>query len=292
LPSAVTAVTVLNDSLVWLIEPEFEYERIFYCAGCSYNLFGAMPEFRMESDINDFNSDENIKNFKANLDRFNYYGSAFISEGHGMSTIRFFFDEKKEIFVVYRTVEGGINLSYYTIHDFSDNYIPRVPVNYLIPVRQIDSEKIIPPDQNESEEWYDLSEAVGEKYALMYGEIFITDFIYDNYEPRGSGYAVNDLIDMQLNGKWGIIDKNGNVAIPFLFDDIEFLNDDIAFAKYGGKYGVLDLRNTITIIAGDSPVTDDNMLINIIYILIISVILIIFAIFNYQRHHIKINKNQ
>jgi hypothetical protein len=66
------------------------------------------------------------------------------------------------------------------------------------------------------------------------------------------------------------------------------MNDDIAFAKYGGKYGVLDLRNTITIIAGDSPVTDDNIL---IYILIISVIFAISAIFNYLRYHIKINKN-
>ena len=266
MPLSLTSAYDGTGNLVWLIEPGLEYDRIFYCAWCRMNLFGTEPEARADFDISCFDNDENILNFKTNLNKFMYdNGSAYVSVGHGYSTQFYFFDEAKEIFLVYWVGDGGAGLEYYTNSGF-------LPGNRLTAIRKIDSEKIKTEENDWGEEEYYLDDAsIGGKYALMYGGKFITDFIYEDYESRGSRYTVSDLIDVQFNGKIGIVDKNGSVAIPFLFDDIEFIDDNTAFAKYDGKYGVLALRRTML---SSSPKTGDNISIHIFTLLCISVILI------------------
>ena len=50
------------------------------------------------------------------------------------------------------------------------------------------------------------------------------------------------------NGKWGIVDKNGNITVPFVYDTIG-LTDRKGFmvAQKSGKLGVIDYQNHVII---------------------------------------------
>ncbi len=122
--------------------------------------------------------------------------------------------------------------------------------NWLRAFRKIDSEKVTSEDLSEvpdySEIYYDLSGAYdGDKYALVCGTEFLTDFIYD-FDFENSLYANNqrNLIAIKSDGKFGAADKNAKIAVPFVMDGIIFVSEEIAFALYGGKWGVLDLDET------------------------------------------------
>jgi len=43
---------------------------------------------------------------------------------------------------------------------------------------------------------------------------------------------------------WGILDTNGSISVPFVFDAILLIDEETAFAKYNGKYGILDIEKT------------------------------------------------
>lgn len=178
--------------------------------------------------------------------------------------------KNKEVFVIYWSGDGGAGLKYCTFNDFMKNFNE----TRLIPIRRIDSEKI-EFDNEDPSSWILDYTYIGDKYALMYGGKFISGFIYDDYESRGSRYTVSDIIDMQSNGKFGIIDKYGKVAVPFLFDDVEFIDDNNAFVKYNGKYGVLDVRSTMIEFAG-SPPTGESPSIYIVILSFTSLISILF----------------
>ena len=53
---------------------------------------------------------------------------------------------------------------------------------------------------------------------------------------------------VKKDGKWGAIDKSGNVVIPFEFTELEAFNDDLAKAqKNNGKYGFIDKQGNIVV---------------------------------------------
>ena len=85
---------------------------------------------------------------------------------------------------------------------------------------------------------YDFSDAqIGDKYAVAYNGTFVTDFIYDERDEN----TASDKIAVKLGDKWGVLDKDGNTLKPFEFDHITLIDDDAAFAKYNGKYGILNI---------------------------------------------------
>jgi hypothetical protein len=84
------------------------------------------------------------------------------------------------------------------------------------------------------------------KYAVMNknGEL-ITDFSYVGGSRIAKGYvAVGKTENSELDEKWGLLDYDGNEIIPFVFESIEGIDEYTVFAKYEGKYGILDVRAT------------------------------------------------
>ena len=49
---------------------------------------------------------------------------------------------------------------------------------------------------------------------------------------------------MQLDNKWGILNKYG-VAVQFCFEYIVLVDNKTAFVKLNGKYGILDANKII-----------------------------------------------
>jgi hypothetical protein len=79
------------------------------------------------------------------------------------------------------------------------------------------------------------------------------EFIYDDIiGTRRSSYnsteSFNNTIIAVKNGKYGMIELNGNVVVPFEYDDLQYLNSFIVIAKKNGKYGIRDIYNGTNIL--------------------------------------------
>jgi hypothetical protein len=109
-------------------------------------------------------------------------------------------------------------------------------VNQIMIVHEVDSSIRIPHFQQQGEEFPE--EAFTGRIAVAYNSEFVTEFDFINYN-RGGGQTLVTLIK---DGKHGIIDKNGDVIIDFIFDEIIIIDDSTAFAKHDGKYGIISIR--------------------------------------------------
>ncbi|MCL2527766.1 MAG: WG repeat-containing protein [Defluviitaleaceae bacterium] len=104
-----------------------------------------------------------------------------------------------------------------------------------------------------SSDWGLYPEAYSGRFAVMYNFQFVTDFIFDGASPLyyDWGQVTNiSIIPMSLEGRWGLVDYNGNTVLPFMFENLVLIDSDTAFAKYNGRYGVLDLNSTMISLRG------------------------------------------
>ena len=89
-----------------------------------------------------------------------------------------------------------------------------------------------------SDEKSDLNkEAWAGKCAVAYGTKLVTEFVYDSSESSWRKY--NSIIAVKLGDKWGVVDKDGKVVIPFVLEEAISIDDMSAFGKYNGKYGIM-----------------------------------------------------
>ena len=73
------------------------------------------------------------------------------------------------------------------------------------------------------------------------------DFIYDDLigvssyieDPEVFGNAIIAV----KNGRYGMIEMNGNILVPFVYDDLQYLNSFLVIAGKDGKYGIVDVYN-------------------------------------------------
>lgn len=68
----------------------------------------------------------------------------------------------------------------------------------------------------------------------------IIPFIYNS-----AGYFSNELANVCTGDKHGFINKNNNIIIPFIYDDAYSFHDDLASVKFNGKYGFIDIKGAI-----------------------------------------------
>jgi len=76
-------------------------------------------------------------------------------------------------------------------------------------------------------------------YGVAVGNKFVTDFIYGTVNP--SRYVDNVIVvsDVNSNEKRGLIDRNGEITVPFEFEELLIISENTAFAKVDGKWGII-----------------------------------------------------
>jgi len=52
----------------------------------------------------------------------------------------------------------------------------------------------------------------------------------------------DDFGKLKVNGKWGLINENGTVVLPFEYDGIEYFGGDLAAVKVNGKWKITDMK--------------------------------------------------
>jgi TPR repeat protein len=212
--------------MIWLVEPTLSYDSIWYCRYC--DALGKWKNVRLsdrEAKLHEILRSFTYSSAEKNLS---------ICQGHGGGIPRFKYDEKKGLYGEFYSDEGGQTFTMQR----RDAFFQKNMRIRLLAFQKIDSDKVRTIQELDGP-LYDFSGAyINSKYALVYNGEFITDFIYSNYDEN----SPPDTIAVSLNNKWGILDKNGNTLIPFELDHITFINNDVAFAKYNGKYGILSIK--------------------------------------------------
>ena len=75
----------------------------------------------------------------------------------------------------------------------------------------------------------------------MYNRELVTDFIFDG----GLHSFTFNTTPVSRDGNWGMADRSGNIVLPFMFEDLLRIDEETAYARIGGRYGILDLQATI-----------------------------------------------
>jgi hypothetical protein len=225
-----------DTGLAWLVEPTLSYDSIDYCQHCDvFNNY----EFEQHADSSNIGTKLNA----LRRAEFSDVGSLWLCWGHGGGYPNYMYDEKTGLYGAYYSDEDGQSFTMQQRSDFFQQNPHRV--NRPLAFQKIDIDKVKTSVNYDGHEWltdYDFSDAyISSKYAIAYNGAFVTDFIYDDYDRN----TFFDTIAVKLNNKWGILDKNGNISVSFEFDHITFIDENTAFAKFNGRYGVLDIRETI-----------------------------------------------
>jgi len=100
--------------------------------------------------------------------------------------------------------------------------------------------------------WYLPHEAFSGRAALMYNRQLVTGFEFNSIvglERFDFDDPVFGFFAAQIGDRWGLIDRHGDVAIPYVFSNLILIDENTAFANFNGSYGILDLNQTMANVA-------------------------------------------
>jgi hypothetical protein len=155
---------------------------------------------------------------------------------HEMIPRYYFYDEEMGLFARLDIYLMSGNLVLYTPEEFVSDA--------LLSVRKIDlsafefnAEGVFNAD------WEDFEHLFDGNIALVRGGEFITGYIFDPQHTWWFGdLPHNGYIPLKQGGRMGILDKDGNTVLPFMFEDVVIINEGLAFARVDGKFGVVEIN--------------------------------------------------
>jgi len=197
--------------LVWLIPPILEFDYVFYCAFCDF--FALDNHFGMVIDREIGELMENAQH------------------GHGPVAFPWVYDPERNVF-------GFAEIGPIILHPFDERFERGPRATGLVVVSQIDSS--IRYVSGGGYEFLTRDSFLG-RYAVMYNGAFVTDFLFDARNQLGESF-LNDTVALGQDGRWGLVGRDGEVVIPLVFEHIVH-NNNVAFARHNGRYGILDIRD-------------------------------------------------
>lgn len=122
----------------------------------------------------------------------------------------------------------GVGMYYYCnglqeAHDFYEKVLVNMPSNPF-PIKKTDYVYA-----KEDKMYYEWMETLSDKYAVYYEDSLISDFIYEE-----CGSFAEGLMAVCKDGKWGYINKDGEVVIPMEYDASwdQYSKYDTPWAQY------------------------------------------------------------
>jgi len=218
-----TQTQAAKPGLVWAVEPTLAHESVSMC------LNGLID------------ADRNL------IDPQTGHLSGTFCDGHGGPGPHFVFDHEKGIFG-----HPGYGDGYHTLLGMHprDEFFEMLDdwafewSRGLMTIQAVDSTIYEEWGDGVWGGWWLTEDAFLGQFALMYDHLFVTDFIFDGGAQRWHN-PTQPYIAVSLDGKWGLVGRDGSVVLDFMFDNIVIVDDGRAFAKYDGFYGILDIQATI-----------------------------------------------
>lgn len=138
--------------------------------------------------------------------------------------------------------KSNLELKYDSISRINDTNIIQIELNNVVELYDLELNKIATMEDGA------VKEVKGEKeYILLYSS---TDFKYISKEGKvlepQNIFENNILFSKKINGKWGFVDKNGNIKVQNEYEMVtEFNQYGFAGIKSDGKWGVIDQNGNI-----------------------------------------------
>ena len=60
-------------------------------------------------------------------------------------------------------------------------------------------------------------------------------------------YIFYGIVRVYHNGKWGLLNRNGELIVPFIYDEMGDFNDGLSVVKVDKKYGAIDINGKIVV---------------------------------------------
>ena len=87
---------------------------------------------------------------------------------------------------------------------------------------------------------------VEDNYIKIYSEDDIKYFDYSGNELSAQElFPENNIYAKKINGKWGFVDKNGNVVVNYEYDMVTEQNGNVAGVKKDGKWQIVDTKGQL-----------------------------------------------
>jgi len=233
---------ITEEGIVWLVPPALEHDIISFCGHCEGFIDSQHREICTETGILlrewGGHGGGTIPPVFVYDPVCHLFGEPMVQPGYGRDMIGMFpFYEAWERFGVDfgRGIDvdswhglGGLNIVQ-AVDSTNRNYF-----DFYVHISR--DERL--------QAWYLTDDAFLGEFAVIYNGEFITDFIFDDglRLSRVQWFSVLhfDGIAMSLNGKWGIVDSYGNEIAPFVFDQINFFDNNRAIAVYNNRHGLID----------------------------------------------------
>ena len=202
-----------NTGYSWKIEPKFAYNNVFYDAKCR-GFFAADSEREglLDSETGEFTDEEHF--------------------GHGGGN-HFLAVNNQGIYGTYHRMEGAsADFEYNTLEDAFAQFED---------AKDFKAIALFDTDKNS---WGFYDEEMNEtnvsiQFAYTYRKQLITEYCFDDVDSLD--WADNPAVCKIINGeeKWGFINSEGEQVIGFIFDGAASINQNTAFVKQDGKWGII-----------------------------------------------------
>jgi hypothetical protein len=227
---------------LWLVEPTLEYAWIEYCAHCdmflaAFNTFDPYIEY----------PDDNYTAFE--LDRITGQPTGTIHKVHNRTGEKtwasWVYDPDLDLFGWFQWF--SLDYELYPMSEFAERFPNEV--DRIRTVRRYDTTVSTRGSEFLPGEGYSGD-------AVMFGNEFITDFIYITQSNPGKEQmnitAVNHS-DGNDGGKHGIINKDGVWLVPFESWSLVTISETTAFAGIDGKWGIIGFGASATAVEPVGP---------------------------------------
>lgn len=235
---------VTEEGIAWIVPPAFEHGRISYCSQCGGFIDSERRPICPETGVclrewgggHGWGGRPPI--FVYDPER-HLFGEPGVSDGYDRSYMGMHpFDEAVELFYFYLdglNIVQAVDSAMWVSWSWDGEML----------VRSYTDEPLLLNDA------FLIDEAFLGKFAVMYNGEFVTDFIFDGgLCPRHFADLSEwsfDAIAMSINGRWGTVDKYGNIVTPFIYDQITYFDWGRAVAVYNNKHGLIDRYGNILV---------------------------------------------
>jgi len=235
--------------VAWIVEPTLDHGRI---RNCSCGMFTSY--------------------IASNVDTITGQPAGSGCGGHGGPGPRIVFDQERQLLghtgnnqgLGYHELIGMHPIDVFVdmlVNDWGGFDWWRNPTDGLIAIENVDSSRRKNYDQQEyvtyvpgyHERWHLSEDAFTGRFALMYNRQFVTNFAFDGaHEHFINWQKVTDLgiAAVSLEGRWGLVDRRGTAVIPFIFENLLIIDQNTAFARHNGLYGIIDIPRTVAALGG------------------------------------------
>ena len=202
----------------WVVEPKFDYSgidydrqrRIYYVS-----LEGQQGRWLVDTDTGEL------------MDKVEILG-------YGGPDI-FACDPKKN---KYAFINEGDEIRLYDLDsiflDMKSNLVPVVHMEILIDEASLKDRKYLKYNEDVKEYDIQVTDFRFTNFAVTTRQGPVTEFIFEDYDKFYS-----NIMAMKIDGKWGFVDMSGKFIIDPVFEDAISIDDEHAFVKHNGKWGII-----------------------------------------------------